>query len=378
MFRFLSGQIISDQNSKNSPTILFQKQLAHPPITKNFAFVPQSAKDGLFGLPVYEELRCATGKIDARKIDELIEILELEDFLSRGSFELSDGERMRILIATALASQTNFIILDEWETHLDSYWKKKVCSLLAAHCRHEANGTIELSSDNQGRSISQTIDLRVSKQNSISGVSSKELSLIFATQTQNDTSFEIKCDGNLKNGSFQKSISPCVFRTGTISAIVGRNGSGKTTLLRTLSKPKKSFLKVRSIFKEKNVAIILADPSVQIKISSLGEILSGAGLYRQSIEIVLNKILRSNKDDSSGNLSYARRKLLGAVLAFTSPVSAIIIDEFDAGLDMGSRDTMLKLISYAAKELKRCVIISATSEQKLCGLNIYQTIKMTL
>jgi iron complex transport system ATP-binding protein len=58
---------------------------------------------------------------------DLVGILELKH---RRCFELSDGQLQKVMIARALAQDTNMIVLDEPTTHLDMYHKAYILKLL--------------------------------------------------------------------------------------------------------------------------------------------------------------------------------------------------------------------------------------------------------
>ena len=73
---------------------------------------------------------------------EQTKIAELKD---RKCYELSDGQLQKVMIARALAQDTNLIILDEPTTHLDMYHKAYILKLLQELSR-ETNKTILFSS----------------------------------------------------------------------------------------------------------------------------------------------------------------------------------------------------------------------------------------
>lgn len=67
---------------------------------------------------------------DQSKILKAIKILELEPLQNTKCYELSDGQLQKVMIAKALAQDTEIILLDEPTTHLDLYHKVHILKLL--------------------------------------------------------------------------------------------------------------------------------------------------------------------------------------------------------------------------------------------------------
>lgn len=68
--------------------------------------------------------------LDKEKIDQALQLTEIEHLKHRKHFEISDGQLQKVLIARALAQDTPLIILDEPTTHLDLVHKVSVYKLL--------------------------------------------------------------------------------------------------------------------------------------------------------------------------------------------------------------------------------------------------------
>ncbi len=67
---------------------------------------------------------------DKEQVQKSIELTQIQEFTNKKYFELSDGQLQRVMIARALAQNTELMILDEPTTHLDLLHKISVFKLL--------------------------------------------------------------------------------------------------------------------------------------------------------------------------------------------------------------------------------------------------------
>ncbi len=74
-----------------------------------------------------------------------MEQVNIDDLKTKKCFELSDGQLQKVMIARALAQDTDIIILDEPTTHLDMYHKAYILKLLQTLAK-ETQKTILFSS----------------------------------------------------------------------------------------------------------------------------------------------------------------------------------------------------------------------------------------
>ena len=91
---------------------------------------------------------------DEIKTKAAIEAIQITDLIHKKCFELSDGQLQKVMLARALAQDTDIIVLDEPTTHLDLYHKVSVLKLLQKLAKetqktilfstHEINVTLSL------------------------------------------------------------------------------------------------------------------------------------------------------------------------------------------------------------------------------------------
>ncbi len=84
-------------------------------------------------------------KNDITIVNQSIKQTNIEELKHKKCFELSDGQLQKVMIARALAQDTDLIILDEPTTHLDMYHKAYILKLLQKLVK-DTNKTILFSS----------------------------------------------------------------------------------------------------------------------------------------------------------------------------------------------------------------------------------------
>ena len=105
-------------------------------------------------------------KIDIEKIEWAIKETNLEKLRDNRIDELSDGQLQRVLIARALAQDTEIIILDEPTAHLDMHQTIKIFELLKK-LTHKTEKTIIISSHEINLAIKTCDQLTILSKNKI-------------------------------------------------------------------------------------------------------------------------------------------------------------------------------------------------------------------
>ena len=102
------------------------------------SFLPAS-RDIAWPISARDVISLGLEQHNSSRIDELIELLELECLANRPVNRLSTGERARVLTARALASRSRILLLDEPLSNLDPYWVLRLLDILrAAACAGQA------------------------------------------------------------------------------------------------------------------------------------------------------------------------------------------------------------------------------------------------
>lgn len=127
----LKGTIhINNKPLHTTSSIELAKQLAivltEPLASKNFSVFDLVA----LGRHPYTNWIGELTENDKSIINTSLQLVNIEDLKHRNCFELSDGQLQKVMIARALAQDTDIIILDEPTTHLDMYHKAYIIKLL--------------------------------------------------------------------------------------------------------------------------------------------------------------------------------------------------------------------------------------------------------
>ncbi len=138
----LAGKILLDGKELESydPLALASKisvVLTEPIASKNLTVLELIS----LGRQPYTNWIGTLTNLDKEKIVKAINMVQIEDLQHKKCYELSDGQLQKVMIARALAQDTNIMLLDEPTSHLDLYHKVHILKLLR-EIAHETKKTI--------------------------------------------------------------------------------------------------------------------------------------------------------------------------------------------------------------------------------------------
>ncbi|MBL3655066.1 ABC transporter ATP-binding protein [Fulvivirga sediminis] len=127
----LSGQIVIDGREVNQITPEAMAKSISLVLTDQINAGNLTAREVIaLGRYPYVSWNINFSKKDLKAIEKAIKLTETTSFIDRKTYELSDGQLQKVMIARALAQDTPIIILDEPTAHLDLNNRVAVINLL--------------------------------------------------------------------------------------------------------------------------------------------------------------------------------------------------------------------------------------------------------
>jgi energy-coupling factor transporter ATP-binding protein EcfA2 len=102
-------------------------------LARHVGLVFQNPNDQFFRRTVHEEIMAgprAMGFSDPQWRDTLVSLFHLQPYLARSPYRLSEGEKKRVAFASALATRSEIIVLDEPTTGQDRHFREALHELL--------------------------------------------------------------------------------------------------------------------------------------------------------------------------------------------------------------------------------------------------------
>jgi len=105
-------------------------------LSKDIGIVFQNPENQLIAMNVEHEIAFGLENLGIsrdvikERIEEVVEITEIENIMDKAPFEISGGEQQRVAIASILVLEPNIIVLDEPTANLDPFFAQKIITLL--------------------------------------------------------------------------------------------------------------------------------------------------------------------------------------------------------------------------------------------------------
>ena len=368
------------------------------------AFVPQEPARSFVLDKVEEELAYAMEnlaldrQVMRRRIEETLDLLDIERLRGRSVASLSGGEKQRVAIAAALTPGARVLLLDEPTSHLDPQGAEDVLTALyrlvhelgitvvAAEHRLEriANfADIVITCDGGGTDVATTLDaLRssdlappVTRVARLLGWDDIPLTVRDARRSAADVRLPdpspvrtldlrdpvILAEG-LSAGYGQTTVLDGVtigFAAGEIVGLMGRNGAGKTTLLRCLSgihAPAVGSVLVDGHPPEPGYDVGLSPQSPEdlLFADSVEDEIEASVRATDSVVEVDGVLAEMNlidlRDRHPRDLSAGERLLtaIGTITATGAPV--LLLDEPTRGLDLNAKEKLRVVLRKLARQ----------------------------
>lgn len=404
-----------------SVTTMGRSTLDHPPrrLADLVAFVPQDAAASFVVDRVEDELAYAMENLAVeptkmrRRVEEVLDLLDIEDLRNRSVRTLSGGERQRVAIAAAITPGAEILLLDEPTSQLDPQGAEDVLNALQ-RLVHELGFTVILAEHRLERiagfadsaigcdggevfvgGVADVLDRLsvgppVTRLGRLLGWSPLPLNVREARPFAS-TMVLPPPPGRPSPGASTPSLIvdrlsasydehvalsevSLTFCTGEKVALLGRNGAGKTTLLRTMAGlhgPRKGSVRLDGEPPRpgRNVALspqapedILFSDSVTREVTAT---LQSSVSTREAVAYLQDLGIEDLADRHPRDLSAGQRLLvaMAAVAATEAPV--LLLDEPTRGLDPATKEMLGRLMETWSSQGR--IVIFATHDVEMAA-----------
>lgn len=404
-----------------SATVEGRDTIEHPPrrLADVVAFVPQNPSASFVVDRVEDELAYAMENLAVdpakmrRRIEELLDLLDITALRDRSVRSLSGGEKQRVAIAAALTPGAKVLLLDEPTSQLDPQGAEDVLGalqrlvhdlgytvVLAEHRLERVVGFVDLALGcRAGEVISGTpadilgvLDTGppVTRLGRMLGWDPVPLTVRDARRAAEKMDLPVPTASVSANGSGSTLVATDLgagydehvalrevslgFAPGEIVAVLGRNGAGKSTLLRCLAglhvpaSGRVSF-DHRHPRPGKDVGLCPQTPDdILFSDSVLHEVLAtlegaasseDAGLYLR--ELGIEHLAERHPRD----LSAGQRLLVAIAAVAATNAPALLLDEPTRGLDAETKESLGRVMEVWAAEGR--IVVFATHDVELAA-----------
>ncbi len=396
----LNGNVfVLGKDTKNSSMI---------ELSQKIQILFQSPESQLFALNVEDEITFGLENLNMpwfeieRRLDNVLELLNIEDLRNRSIEELSSGQKQRVALASILAMEPKILLFDEPTANLDQPSIRKLIDLIKElKKRHTIiivehnvgmikeicdrvllidNGKVLVEGRTENVFRSEEYNKIMLKPHNMYEIINKIEKI--NTQSKNKTILEIR-DLNFKYSNNVRALNDIHLSIGKrdFIGILGLNGSGKSTLalniIGILRGSGEILLEGKNINKSdvyertKKIGYVFQNPNYQLFEENLyNEIafgLKNIGLNEKEVEKRANEALHivnlaelRNNDPHALSVGQKRRVSIASVLAMKPEI--MIVDEPDTGLDHKNARELMDYIKKLNEDGKTIIMISHSIE----------------
>ena len=335
-----------------------------------YSLVPQNAGDFIISETVEDEIAFPLESLGTeesemkRRVEKAISFWGLESLRDVATGELSGGEKRRLMLASSLIAEPDYVIYDESFDDLDPHWRK----VLIDHIKESEEASLVLASRYLSffsGVFSRTYVLEKGKLRLWDGERGNIPSLKNRNKGK-DMFLECK-DLSFLHPRRSKITSPFVLdvpsftlRGGETVALMGPNGSGKSTfsrLLCGLSRENKGTIEINGEKqgdkeRERNVGYMFQNPDYQIFLPTVRDelmyslsFLKLSGREREREVEETASLFALNPDATASLMSYGERKRLQSAIYYALDRPFYILDELDSALSYEMSLSILEKLS---------------------------------
>ena len=124
------------------------KSLSKKELLKMSSLVMQDVNHQLFTDSVDVEIKLGIKDVDEKKVEDILNILNLSDLRDRHPFSLSGGQKQRVAVASVIMKKSNLIFFDEPTSGMDYENMLRISELIKS-CSNKENIIFVISHDNE-------------------------------------------------------------------------------------------------------------------------------------------------------------------------------------------------------------------------------------
>ncbi len=325
-------------------------------------------------------VRSLLSKVDAERVDEMIELFGLEKIADRDISKLSGGELQLVAVAAAYMKDADIYFFDEPTSYLDVYQRLKIAKIIRSlveranviAVEHDL-AVLDYISDGvfivYGKPGAYGIfsgykGVREGINQFLDGVLKEENMKI----REEPIRFEVRPPGEWSGktyltypalekqlGTFHMTAEAGEIREGEIIGILGRNGTGKTTFVRMLA----GELKPDNTEISHSLKISYKPQYINIGDTIVRDLFNAKDVDQELLRTELRRAFELDElwDSKASELSGGERQRVAIALCLARDADIYLLDEPSAFLDVDQRLAATKTIKRVVAAKKRAAFV---------------------